>query len=642
MSTVRAHIAGICALLLLGSSLPAQQVSIVRHTEPQGFLDKLKLPYKVTEVMPIRLANSNRLDSLLRAGKLYLSLRDAIALALENNLDIELQRYGPEIARASLLRAEAGGLLRGVPTTIQQGPASAQAQVTGGTTGAASTGGTGSNLTSGTTGSTGGTVISATGTAIQNLDPVFVSTFNLGHNTRPQANTVTTGLTALTFDSHSHSYAVQKSFLTGTTASFGWNNVSSRANNPLSDINPSTTANFQLQVSQRLLQGFGRAVNNRNIRIARNNMRSSDLQFQQQLIVTISAVTNLYWDLVSFIEDVKVRQQSVALAQKLYEDNKKQVEIGTLAPIEIVSAEAEVARRQQELTVAETLVLQQETILKNALSRTGNINMVVAEARIVPTDRIRPSDDPILPVQDLYDMALKSRPDLAQTRINIENAKIGLKGSRSQLMPSLDLQGSLQNNALVGQINTVPVPAGRPVIPRTPDPFFIGGFPRAMSQLFRRNFPDYSVGFQLNIPIRNRSAQADMILDQLSLRQSELNEQRLLNSLRVDVQNAVIGLTQARARYDTAVKERVLQEQTLDAEQKKYALGASTVFFVIRYQRDLAQAQSNEVTSLSVYQKARTQLEQVTAQTLAVANVDLSEAMSGQVKREPDALPPGQ
>lgn len=642
MSTVRAYIAGICAMLLLSSSLPAQQMSIVRYEEPQGFLDKLKHPYKVREVMPIRLANSNRLDSLLRAGKVYLSLRDAIALALENNLDIELQRYGPEVARATLLRAEAGGLLRGVPPTIQQGPSSAQAQVTGGTTGAAGVGGRGSDSTTGGGSGTGGTIISATGTAIQNLDPVFVSTFNIGHNTRPQANTVTTGLTALTFDSHSHSYAVQKSFLTGTTASFGWNNVSSRANNPLSDINPSSTANFQLQISQRLLQGFGRAVNDRNIRIARNNLRASDLQFQQQLIVTISAVTNLYWDLVSFLEDVKVKQQSVALAQKLYEDNKKQVEIGTLAPIEIVSAEAEVARRQQELTVAETLVLQQETILKNVLSRTGTINPVVAEARIVPTDRIRPSDDPIPPVQDLYEMALKNRPDLAQTRVNIENAKIGLKGSRSQLLPSLDVQANLQNNALVGQVNTVPVPPGRPVTPRNPDPFFIGGFPRAMSQLFRRNFPDYSVGFQLNIPIRNRSAQADMILDQLSLRQSELNEQRLLNSLRVDVQNAVIGLTQARARYETAMKERVLQEQTLDAEQKKYALGASTVFFVIRYQRDLAQAQSNEVAALSIYQKARTQLEQVTAQTLAVANVDLGEAMAGQVRRAPDPLPPGQ
>ncbi|MCC6589130.1 MAG: TolC family protein [Bryobacterales bacterium] len=629
-----------CSLLTLGSTLHAQQMAIVDYGRQPGFLERIKYPFTVREVSPIRLANSSRLENLIRAGKLYLSLQDTIALALENNLDIELQRYGPEIARASLLRAEAGGLLRGIPSTIQQGASSAQAQATGGATGASSST---NSLTSTGSASTGGTVISATGTALQNLDPVFVSQGTFGHSTRPQANTVTTGLTALTFDSKQHAYAVQKSWLTGTTASFGWNNTTTRANNPLSDINPSTSSNFQLQVTQRLLQGFGRTVNNRNIRIARNNLRASDLVFQQQVIVTVSAIVNLYWDLVSYIEDVKVKQQSVALAQKLYEDNKKQVEIGTLAPIEIVSAEAEVARRQQELTTSETLVLQQETILKNALSRTGNLSPMVADARVVPTDRIPSTTDTIAPVNELYDLALKSRPDIAQTRVNIENAKIGLKGSRSQLLPSLDVVGTLQNNALIGQINTVPFPPNRPVTTvRQPDPFFIGGFGSGLEQLFRRNFPDYAVGFTLNIPLRNRSAQADMVLDQLSLRQAELNEQRALNSIRVDVQNAVIGLTQARARYETAVKERVLQEQTLDAEQKKYALGASTVFFVIRYQRDLAQAQSNEVTALSALQKARTQLELVTAQTLKNNNIDIAEAAAGKVSRGPSPLPPGQ
>lgn len=360
MGIVRTYSAILCSLLTLGSALQAQQMAIVDYSRQPGFLERIKYPFTVREVSPIRLANSSRLENLIRAGKLYLSLQDTIALALENNLDIELQRYGPEIARASLLRAEAGGLLCGVSSTIQQGASSAQAQATGGATGASSSQNT---LTSTGSASTGGTVM-ATGTALQNLDPVFVSQGTFGHSTRPQANTVTTGLTALTFDSKQHAYAVQKSWLTGTTASFGWNNTTTRANNPLSDINPSTSSNFQLQVTQRLLQGFGRAVNNRNIRIARNNLRASDLVFQQQVIVTVLAIAHLYWDLVSYIEDVKVKQQSVALAQKLYEDNKKQVEIGTLAPIEIVSAEAEVARRQQELTTSETLVLQQETILK--------------------------------------------------------------------------------------------------------------------------------------------------------------------------------------------------------------------------------------------------------------------------------------
>jgi len=625
---------------LLAVSPAASQSSGVFLKEPvrKGFFDRFRVNYEPREVAPLRLNNSSRLDSLLRAGKLYLSLRDTVALALENNLDIELQRYGPEISRASLMRAEAGGLLRGVPPTVQQASQSAAAQATGSQTGGFGGGASAQRVGAGGGGDAGGAVITATGTALQNLEPVFVTSVNLGHQTRPQTNTVTTGLTATVFDFAQHSYAIQKSWLTGTTTSLGWNNTSLTGNNPLNDINPSRSANFQLQVSQRLLQGFGRAVNNRNIRIQKNNMKVTDLQFRLQVITTIAAVTNFYWDLVSFNEDVKVKQQALALAQKLLGDNKKQVEIGTLAPIEIVSAEAQVARRQQELLTSETVLMQQETIIKNALSRTGVSSPSVAEARIIPTDKIQvPDVEPVQPVSDIYEMAVADRPDIQQTRLNIENTKIGLQGSRSQLLPSLDVQGNLQNNALAGTVNDLLL-RGRP-IPRNVDPYFIGGFGTALGQLFRRNFPDYSVGFQLNVPLRNRSAQADMIIDSLDLRQRELNQQRTLNQLRVDVQNALIAVRQARARYETALKEQKLQEQTLDAEQKKYALGASTVYFVIQYQRDLAQAQSNVVAALSAYAKSKVDLERITGQTIKVNEINIVEAMAGQVSRPPDALP---
>ena len=620
---------------------PAQVSGGLMVKEPAGtgFFSKFKSHYEPRDIAPIRLDNSSRLESLLRAGKLYLSLRDTIALALENNLDIELQRYGPEISRASLMRAEAGGLLRGVPPTIQAGPASAQAQATGSQTGGFGGGG-GAQRTGAATGGgdAGGTVITATGTAFQNLDPVFVSSVNFGHQTRPQANTVTTGLTSTVFDFAQHSYSLSKSWLGGTTTSFGWNNTNLTGNNPLSDINPSKTANFQLQVSQRLLQGFGKAVNNRNIRIQKNNLKVTDLQFRAQLITTIAAITNLYWDLVSYNEDVKVKQQALSLAEKLTSDNRKQVEIGTLAPIEIVSAEAQVARRQQELLTSETVLLQQEVIIKNALSRTGVASPALADSRIVPTDRIRvPDVEAAIPLQDLYGQALEDRPDLQQTKINIQNTKIGLQGSRSQLLPSLDLQGNLQNNALAGNVNDLLL-RGRP-LPRNVDPYFVGGFGTTLSQLFRRNFPDYSFGFTLNVPLRNRSAQADMIIDSLNLRQQELNEQRNLNQLRVDISNAMIALRQARARYETALKEQTLQEQTLDAEQKKYALGASTVYFVIQYQRDLAQAQSNVVAALAAYAKSRVELERVTGQTIKANEIDVVEAMAGRVSRAPDTLP---
>lgn len=586
--------------------------------------------YRQPVIDAIRLENSGRLDSLLRAGNIYLSLEDAIALALENNLDIELARYGPKIAEADYLRAKAGGLLRGVPTAVRQAPNSALQVAAGGTTERGGTQGTGGGTDSG---GAGGTVITQTGVAVPQLDPTLFFGGSLGHNSRPQSNTITTGTTALIFDNRSFQTGYQQSFLTGTTVSLGLNSSWVKSNNIRSDINPSWNSNINLTISQRLLQGFGLAVNNRNIRVAKNNLRVSDLTFSQQVMTTVAGVVNLYWDLVSFSEDLKVRKQALQVAEKFYQDNRKQVEIGTLAPIEIVRAEARVAQAQQDLTNAETALLQQETIIKNALSRTGVASPSVANARVIPTDTLAiPSNDIVPEARELSELALQSRPDVAQLSINIENTKIGIAGSRSQLLPSLDVQAAFQNNSLSGSANVVPLPPGTPEF-RNPDPYFVGGFGNALAQIFRRNFPDYSAGFQLNIPIRNRQAQADYIRDQLQLRQQELNQQSLINGIRVNVQNALTAVVQAKARYNSAVKERQLQERTLDAENKKYALGASTAFQVVQTQRDLAQAQANEVSALANYSRARVQLDLTTAQILEKYNVSIAEARQARSAR---------
>ena len=624
-------------LIMTPSGLAQEAASTLVQGKPQvpvapgtGFWSALSRDFRQPEIAPVNLANSARLESLIRAGNLYLSLQDAIAVALENNLDIEVSRYGPQIAQADYLRARAGGLLRGVPTAVRAGATSAVAQAGGGS--AQGTGGTGGQGLGGQQ-DAGGTVITQTGVAIPNLDRVFFFASSLGHSSRPQANTITTGRTALVFDSRSWQSGYQQSFLTGTTVSLGWNNSNVRTNNPLNDLNPNTSSNIQMQVSQRLLQGFGLAVNNRNIRVAQNNVRVSDLVFKQQVMTTIAGVVNLYWDLVSFNQDLKVRKQALDVAVKFYEDNKKQVEIGTLAPIEIVRAEARVAQAQQDLTNAETSLLQQETILKNALSRTGVASPTIADARGIPTDMLTlPMNDTIEPLRDLVDRALAQRPDLQQAQLQIESTRIGIAGSQSQLKPSLDVQASFQHNALTGDINTVTIP-GRDLPPRSPDAYFIGGYGNALAQLFRRNFPDYSVGFQLNIPINNRTARADYIRDQLQLRQQQLNYQRTLNDMRVNVQNALTALIQAKARYEAAVKERQLQEQTLDAENKKYALGASTAFQVVQTQRDLAQAQASEVAALANYSRARTQLDLNTASILDKYGVDVAEARAGKSSR---------
>jgi outer membrane protein len=622
-----------CVFVLIVPPAGAQNATTAGSERP-SFFTRITDPYRRHPVAPVNLSNSSRLEALLRAGRLYLSLQDTIALALENNLDIELQRYGAQVADASILRARAGGLLRGVTAAVTQGPSSAPSQAgqaTGLTTSAAS-------QASGASASSG-TLISQTGTTIPNLDPVVTSFIRSGHATNPQTSTFVSGTNTLVTRNTLANFSYSQGFLTGTNVTVGFSNSLLTTSALRTDLNPSTSSSLSLNITQHLMQGFGMAVNSRNIVIAKNNREVNDLSFKEQVINIVASIINLYWDLVSFNEDVKVKQQAVDLNEKLLSDNKKQVEIGTLAPIEIVRAEAELASAQQDLTLSQTRVLQQETILKNALSRNGVASPSISEARVIPTDSIQvPQTEPVQPIQDMVAEALRSRPEIAQRRIQLINDQVNLRGSKSQLLPSVDLVVNFNNNALSGEVSTLPLPPGTPI--RAVTPYFVGGYGTALGQLFRRNFPDYSAGVQVNIPLRNRAAQADMILDQLTVRQRELGIQQLENQVRLDVQNALIALQQSRATYQAANKTRVFREQTLDAEQKKYALGASTIFNVILVQRDLAVAQSAEVNALSSYSRARVQLGIATGQTLNNNNISIGEAFRGSVSRPPAPLPP--
>lgn len=640
MRKVQPYLAALMAVAVSAPPSFAQQNTQMETRDPAWY-SRVTDRYTARPIAPINLSNSNRLEALLRAGRIYLSLNDAVALALENNLDIEIQRYGPQLAQADLLRAQAGGVARGVPTGINQGPSSAASLAAGGGagTGVAGAGGSAGGGTG--SGANGATVV-FTGTQVPSLDEAAFVNYTWGHRTAVQSNSFTTGTSSLVFRNNQIQSGVQKNFLAGTQVQLGYSQQSQLSNSTRAEINPVSTGSMSLTFTQPLLQGFGRTLNSRFIRIAKNDVKVSDLVFKQQVIAAVASVVNLYSDLVSFNEDVKVRRQALALAEKLYNDNKKQVEIGTLAPIEIVRAEAEVARSQQELTQSETQVLQQETVLKNYLSRTGLASPSIADARVVPTDTLKiPDVEQVQPVQDLVSHAVQNRPELQQTQLQIENARISLAGSRSQLLPSLNIVGSAQNNGLAGQGNDLYRPTtGSPVNPLTNiEPRLVGGLGSVWTQILGRNFPDYSIGFQLSVPLRNRAAQADIARDQLTLRQNELRQRQELNQIRVDVQNAIIGLQQSRARYQAAQKARVLQEQTLDAEQKKYALGASTIFFVIQAQRDLAQAQAAEVAALSTYNRARVQLDRATGDILTAHDVNIDEAFKGRVSRPPAPLP---
>ena len=625
-------IAVLCAVLVATPSTFGQQNPGVETRGPLGtdrphWYSGIAQPYQARTVPPVNVSNSSRIDALLRAGNLYLSLSDAIALALENNLDVEIERYEFSLAEADLLRAKAGGSIQGIPTNVLPGiPTGAGLGLLGST-------GTGIGA-AGATGPLG---------AGLSYDPFITSNLNFGHTTVPQSNTVISGTNALVTTNKTANFGLVQAFSTGGSVALAYNNITQEQNSFRSTVNPFTNSSLDLTVTQPLLQGFGLALNNRNIRVAKNNVRAADYVFRQQLINSVANVVQLYWSLVAANSTVNVNRQAVAVAQKLFDDNKKQVEIGTLAPIEVVRAEAQLATAQQALVAAQSAVLQLEAVLKSALSRNGLASLPILEAHVIPTDPIRiPQTEAIQPVQDLVSQALDNRPDVAQSRIQLDNAGIILSGTRNALLPTLSLVGDMRSNALVGSQNTVAgVSATTGLLQNPPiaDPFFVGGYGSALAQLFGRNFPTYSVGLSLTIPLRNRAAQANMATASVNLRQNQLLLQREINQIRVDVQNAITAVNQARTQYEAAVKGRVLQEQTLDADQKKLALGATTVYQVIQDQRDLTTAAAAEVTAQAAYAGARVQLDVATGSTLANNNVEFDEAKSGHVSRAPSTPP---
>jgi outer membrane protein TolC len=337
---------------------------------------------------------------------------------------------------------------------------------------------------------------------------------------------------------------------------------------------------------------------------------------------------------VSLREDVRVKNQALTTAQRLLEDNRQQVDVGTLAPLQLKRGAAEVARAKQDLINSQSLVDQQEIVLKNVLTRTGADDPSIENVHVIPLDHIVvPQLEQQPPVEQLIREAIANRPDLAQARLEIADAGLSLKGSRNELLPQLNLVGAATNNALAGSVN----PLSQTGV--VPDPMYLGGTGTLLSQIFQRNFPNYVLGLQLNIPLRNRVAQADVARDQLQLRQTQVRLKQAENQVRVEVENALLALQRARASYDAAVETRQVQEEALAAEQQRLAVGQSTSFFVIQYERDLAQARSTEVVAEGNYAKGKAALDRAVGRTLAANNISLSEATQGIVSRPAGPVP---
>lgn len=633
------------ALLCFSAGLPAQVTQQPFDlTRSAGSFPNFNI-YKPREIGPANLSDTERLDQMIRDGKLYLSLADALAIALENNLDIAVSRYSPLEADTDILRARAGQNLSGVQTQIstlstqssaQGGGGGGQQGAPGQATGIFSGAGDAAQAASG--GGETGSASSFFGTQVTALDPVVTTSMFWTRQSNPQISNFVTGTNTLIQDFGSYQFNFSKGFTTGTTLNLGFTNFNQSNNNLRNNLNPTISSEMNLSIRQRLTQGFGRAVNERQIRVANNNREVQDLQFKEQVVTTVSRIQNLYWDLVSFLQEAEARRSDLGLSEQLVRDNEKKVDLGLLARVEVTRAKAEAMNFRRQLIQAENTVKQQQDILKNALTKNGPTGATLALVEIVPTNRIEiPEVEPIQPLQDLISMALQSRPTLAQQRINLTNSDINLKGIRNAMLPSVDIVGFATNNGLAGSLN--PDLIGSPDVP-PPDSYFVGGFGNAVGQIFRRNFPDYGVSLQLNIPLKNRQAQADMTRELLRRRKQDIQLRQAENSMKLEVKRALTNLEQARETYEAAVEGRKLQEEMLDSERKRFDLGSSTIFQIVQSQRDLATARTAEINAMRSYISARVEMDRVTGQTLAKNNVSVEEAYVGRVSKQPDPAPP--
>ncbi len=619
-SRLRKYIAvGLCYVWPASFLLAQQAIEPVAPQAPAFWR-----PYAAPEVPDVRIANSPRLRDLIRAGKLYLGIQDAIALALENNIDIEVSRYNPILQAWNLQRAQAGGALPGVPSGATQAASVASGQGVLGSQQAA--GVSAANPT--TARSASNASIVQIGPTTQTLDPSIQESTTFSHRTAPQPNVVQSITPILIQNQRIYSGSLQEGFLGGGAVTVSYSGHYLNENAPTDVLNPSVNSSLSIQFGQNLLQGFGMAVNARFITVDKINLQTSDLNFKTQVITTVVNVLNNYNALVADYEDMKAKNSALEAAKTFYEDTRKQVEIGTLADIELTRAASQIATSQQDLVTSETSLKQDDLRLKNLISRNGIEDPIVAGAQIVPLDGMAiPDKDDLPPVKDLVEKAMANRSDLAAEKAGITTAEVLALGTKNGVLPTLIGFGYEGQAGLAGTARTV----GSGRFAQTANPYFVGGVGDALGQVFRRDFPTEVVGAAFSAPLRNRQAQADYGIDQLQLRQTQLGVQKDLKQAQVDVLNAVVALQQSRARYDAAVRNRVLAQQLLEAEQKKYALGASTPYNVIQQQRDLATAQSTEIAAMVTYSNARVSLDQTLGTTLETNHVAIAEARAGKV-----------
>ena len=601
------------------------------YTKPKSHFYNPLAPYTAISVPLPRLANTAQLDSLMRDGKIFLSLSDALALALENNFDIAIARINLDIADTDLLRARAGSTLRGVSTGLVT-------NTLGGTTstvtGGGGPGGTSSSAGGGGTGASG-LVLSTNGGGPlpENLDPVLTAQMEYEGADQEQTNlTFSGGKSTLYTDTSTYNFSYAQGFLTGTQLTVGFDNSRVSTNNPLSTYSPQITPSFRATATQHLLQGFGPGINGRFILQAKNDRRITDSAFRQQVLYTVNQVENIYWGLVSAYEDEQAKERSLAQSTQLTADNRKQLEIGTLAPLDVVNSDSSVASDKQALIASKSNLEYQQLIMKQAIARNLN-DPALSSAPVIPTDRVGldrlPEED--MPAEDLVRQAYVNNPQIEQAVLNMKNNEITIKAEKNGLLPIVDAYAFYGASSLAGAQNTNEVAIfGGAVTPVTPI-----SYTSAFGDLFNSSAPDKGVGVNVSIPIRNRTAQADQARSQMEYRQSQMRLQQIYTQIRIQVINAQYALTNDRAQVSAAQAAHDFAAQSLDAEQKKYKLGASTTANVLQQGRNLATSDNNLISATAAYAKDRAALEQLLSTTLDRYGISIEAAATGNVTQAP-------
>ena len=606
-------------------------------------------PYKTRTVPPPNLSNSARIDPLIRNGKVMLSINDAVALALENNLDIVLARYNLNIADTDILRAKAGSNILGVNTGIVQNTPGGGV---GGLSGPVGSGTGGTSVAAGGVGTGTNGLVSSTlgiGAPITSFDPVLTGTLQMDRDLAESTsifNTVPVGNT----NTGTASFGYTQGFHSGTNLGVTFNNTHTTTNSPTATYTPLVNSGFQARLTQNLLQGFGFLPNTRFIRIAKNNREISDVAFRLQVITTVDQIENLYWNLVYAYENVRVQQEALAFAQRTLADNQKQVQFGTLPPIQVVSAESTVSTDQQNVILAQTNLELQELLMKNALSRNLE-DPILAGSEVIPTSTMQlPVQEPVVPTQDLINDALSHRAELAESRIDLNSREVNNKAVRNAMLPTLDLYAYYGGSGIGGDVNPALLPptctlSGSATFGHcfnagnAAPPFRHGGpvgFGSSLDQMVTSVAPDKGIGLTLNIPIRNRTAQADQVRAELEYRQAQVRLQQLENQVRIEVRNAQFDVQQNRAAVDAAQAAVNFQRETLDSDQKKLAAGVGTPTSVLQDQAALTAAESNLVSAMAAYEKSEVEMDRATGLLLERAGIIMADAESGQVTHLPN------